>query len=513
MKVMNNNYIGKYPVFKGSKVFIETIKWLKSLSKEEMPPLLVYGDPDIDGLISLRNLKTFLESELNLKSVPYYCNSNRAHGFMLDLNSIERGTIIFAVDFAITREEIKNIVDSGFDIISIDHHDVEDEFIYYMGEDNYGVVINNQYPFEDSEWSFQSGAGVLWHILNAYYEGDRTKFIDNYEDLDYGFQDEAKALVGLTLLSDVRNIEMPNSREFLKCLYLCTMGGYIGYLLNETKGNDYNFGIPKFDRNFADFTFSPKVNALFRFNLEYLAIDFILEKGYPDIDYQKLQKEFLDKLIEDVEVFEFSSTIFVKIYTDGLSSVELNYVENFIGLLASKFTDTGKCVIAYIERPDGSAGRASFRSSIQTLPFRSSLLEYIDGRGHQGAFGIIGFRGDMRNFSKINRTIKELTRGYQEAIDFIEVSNLSVYVKSSRMAREIANENMYRLPQNRLYIKYTGSVDNIVKKRGSSKYALYEINGIKVVCFDLKLNPKEDLILPMLDKGWETYQLAKSFKN
>ena len=172
MKVMNNNYIGKYPVFKGSKVFIETIRWLKSLSKEEMPPLLVYGDPDIDGLISLRNLKTFLESELNLKSVSYYCNSNRAHGFMLDLNSIERGTIIFAVDFAITREEIKNIVDSGFDIISIDHHDVEDEFIYYMGEDNYGVVINNQYPFEDSEWSFQSGAGVLWHVLNAYYEGE-----------------------------------------------------------------------------------------------------------------------------------------------------------------------------------------------------------------------------------------------------------------------------------------------------------------------------------------------------
>ena len=70
MKVMNNNYIGKYPVFRGSKVFIETIKWLKSHSKEEMPPLLVYGDPDIDGLISLRNLKTFLESELNLKSVP-----------------------------------------------------------------------------------------------------------------------------------------------------------------------------------------------------------------------------------------------------------------------------------------------------------------------------------------------------------------------------------------------------------------------------------------------------------
>ena len=114
---------------KGIDFFIDTVQDLKSMKKEDRPPVLVYGDPDIDGLISLRNLKTFLESELNLKSVPYYCNSNRSHGFMLDLNSIEKGTIIFAVDFAITREEIKNIVDSGFDIISIDHHDVEDEFI------------------------------------------------------------------------------------------------------------------------------------------------------------------------------------------------------------------------------------------------------------------------------------------------------------------------------------------------------------------------------------------------
>ena len=40
--------------FVGTDLFIETVEYLKSIPKESRPPVLVYGDPDIDGLVSMR---------------------------------------------------------------------------------------------------------------------------------------------------------------------------------------------------------------------------------------------------------------------------------------------------------------------------------------------------------------------------------------------------------------------------------------------------------------------------
>ena len=49
---------------RGIDTFIKAVQYLKSLPKEDRPPVLVYGDPDIDGLVSMREFLVFLEKEL-----------------------------------------------------------------------------------------------------------------------------------------------------------------------------------------------------------------------------------------------------------------------------------------------------------------------------------------------------------------------------------------------------------------------------------------------------------------
>ena len=487
---------------RGVDVFIKAVQYLKSLPKDERPPVLVYGDPDIDGLVSMREMLVFLEKELEDDSIPYYVNNNRSHGFFIPAEKLS-GYFVFCVDFAIERPKLEELVNAGVTVISVDHHDCEEEFIYAESGSSYGVVINNQYPFENQDWLFQSGMGVLYLCISDYEEQ-----VNN--DSFYRKNITTKALVGLTLLSDVRNIEMPMARQFLECLYDHPRRGYIGYLIDSVVGKDYAFGVPCMDRNFVDYTFSPKVNALFRFNLQDLACDFILGYGYPMEDYQALQREFVERLEQTITLYEYPNISFIEIPSAGLTEDEKTYVTNFVGLLASRYTSPHNVVIAYYS-DNGKVGRASFRGSVQTIDFRKSLNDFgIDGRGHAAAYGILNFSENEELFKKISDRCIELFDGVTLEVPQIRVGHLGMFMRDPRKGYKISKENCFLLNHHRVHIKYTGSIDNITKKRGNDRYAIYDVDGIEVRCFDLELNFKTGLILPMLEKGRPVLQLATS---
>lgn len=497
---MNNSTL--HP--RGIDTFIRAVQYLKSLPKDERPPVLVYGDPDIDGLVSMREFLVFLEKELDDDSIPYYVNNNRSHGFFIPAEKL-KGYFVFCVDFAIERPKLEELVNEGVTIISVDHHDCEEDFIYAESDLAYGVVINNQYPFENQDWLFQSGMGVLYHCIADYEEQVNNNF-------HYRNDMTTMALVGLTLLSDVRNIEMPMAHQFLKCLYDHPRRGYIGYLIDSVIGKDYAFGVPCMDRNFVDYTFSPKVNALFRFNLQDLACDFILGYGYPLEDYQALQREFVERLEQTITLYEYPNITFIEIPSTGLTSDEKTYVTNFVGLLASRYTTPHNVVIAYYS-DEGKVGRASFRGSVQTIDFRKSLNDFgIDGRGHAAAYGILKFSKDEELFERISERCAQLFQGVSMEIPTINVSHLGMWMRDPRKGFRTSNNNCYLLNHHRVHIKYTGDLENITKKRGNEKFAIYEVDGIEVRCFDLELNFKTGLILPMLEKGRPVLQLATSIE-
>ena len=72
-------------------------------------PILLYGDPDVDGLISLLFMCQFCDM-LGLRYT-YYVNDNRHHGFTLPISSL-RGYLIIAADFSMSRDEIQRLVDN-----------------------------------------------------------------------------------------------------------------------------------------------------------------------------------------------------------------------------------------------------------------------------------------------------------------------------------------------------------------------------------------------------------------
>ena len=94
--------------FRGIDFFIDTVQDLKSMKKEDRPPVLVYGDPDIDGLVSMREFLLFLEKELEDESIPYYVNNNRSHGFFIPPEKL-RGYYVFCVDFSIEQEKMDEL--------------------------------------------------------------------------------------------------------------------------------------------------------------------------------------------------------------------------------------------------------------------------------------------------------------------------------------------------------------------------------------------------------------------
>ena len=95
-------------------------------SESSFDNIIVYFDPDVDGMISGYFICKYLNSIG--RSYQWYVNSDRKHDWMLNLDKIS-GKDIIAVDFRITEDKIIDIIKHGCNIVSIDHHINQDKFI------------------------------------------------------------------------------------------------------------------------------------------------------------------------------------------------------------------------------------------------------------------------------------------------------------------------------------------------------------------------------------------------
>ena len=125
----------KYHNFKGTDY---AKKYFEKL-KEKQNRVLVYFDPDIDGLISRFLVCRYL-NRLGI-GFSWKLNSNREHGFKIPYEKLKDLDII-AVDFQISEAEVKNILQTGCNILNMDHHENGDKFIAIGYKGKIGVVIN-----------------------------------------------------------------------------------------------------------------------------------------------------------------------------------------------------------------------------------------------------------------------------------------------------------------------------------------------------------------------------------
>lgn len=489
------------------------------LDKNIERPILLYGDPDVDGLVSLLFMCQFCD-KLGLK-YSYYVNPNRKHGFLLDVEKI-KGYMVIASDFTITESEMQNLVNNDVVILSTDHHECQSSFIDVHSDTAEGVVINNQYPFEPEEDRYLSGAGVFYELVCSIYPEFKSI--------------EREALIGVTLLSDVRQIENNKAKKYLRTTYtIDTNIGYINYLVSNCVGTDYGFGMPKLDRNFIDYSLSPKINAMLRFNKTTEAINFILGKGVTSNNCKEVQATLIAEMNEKASVLSLPSVDIVAV--NELDFVEYNTsITNFIGLLCSNWKDkhNNKSVLGLVYE-NGKITRASFRGKYDDVYYLIGFKDLgINAQGHPTAFGIVDFEPTTDLWVQINDLVTDLELSHTPTITVIETTNLALTVTMKGM--DIANSNCYVRDMYRTYIKYTGNnirVNKMTYKkvkftdddfisgtipdevtRGVNykylrddngqpipKYIEYIIDGRTVKSFGVRV---EDggWILPMLDKGY-----------
>lgn len=455
--------------------------------------VLVYYDPDVDGCIAGMLVCKFLAKH-GIK-FQWYINSNRSHDWSIPVEKLKEREII-AVDFIVYAEKVRELSLAGCKFVSMDHHNNRDEYIEYIGsEGNRCLVINNQYPFEEESSRYLSGAGVVFETLIQI-------------DPEFDTEDN-RALVGITLLSDVRDIENPYAEDYLYRLYSHKYKGYIKYLIDSTMGEiDYGFGLPKMDRNYVDYKFSPAINAMLRFDRQDEVVPFFLGQGNLDLTCRDEQKALVKNISETIKVVDFSNLRVCYFNEKDF----LNYqdvLSSFVGLTASRYLDGVHSVICYMIAENEAGGksikRASLRGNINGLDYRNGLLSLGEFKclGHASAFGIKDITPSKELFKKCNRVCAEIEKQSGWKRDIREVVNMSFFVNNN--AYKIAEDNMYKLAQNQTYIRYVGT--DIKRKHSGANYAEYLVNGIPVKCFDLKLTFEEGLIMPILDRGLLTFVL------
>lgn len=428
--------------------------------------------------------------------------------------------LVIASDFTMTQAEVQALVDADVAVLSTDHHEVQQTFIDCQGKAE-GIVINNQYPFEPEEDRYLSGAGVFYELVCSLYPEFKSK--------------EREALVGITLLSDVRQIENAKARKYLSTTYtIDPTQGYINYLIRNTLDNDFSFGVPRLDRNYIDFVLSPKINALLRFDKTKEAVDFILGKGLATNDCRGVQKHLISDMTDRASVLQLPSV-------DILAVNELDFTEyhtqvtSFIGLLCSDWKDkhSNKSVLGLVFE-NGKITRASFRGKYDDVHYLSGLRNLgIKAEGHPTAFGILDFEPTKETWININDVISDMESTHTQTTKVINSSNLAITL--TQCGLNVANENCYVRDMYRTYIKYTGNnakiqkitykteeftdedyrtgvipdkkvgmtcYKNIKDSQGNPipKYIEYLIDGRKVKSFGVYI--EDGYILPMVERGY-----------
>lgn len=467
-------------------------------AKTEKRKVLIYIDPDTDGMISALFFAKYMEKH----GLPYtwYVNPDRKHGFFLKPEDL-KGMLMVNGDFQITRDQMVELVANDVDVLSLDHHEMPEgeDLLLIETERNIGIYINNQYDFEDPSNFFQSGAGVTAEVLA---EVDPELYHNKL----------THALVGITLLSDIRDIENPRARKFLRQTYTAKYTGYVQHLIDGAMGVDYGYGVPHLDRNFIDFKLSPRINSMLRLGKEVEAVEFVMGGSKPTVDYAAIQRNIVAVMVEEAKMHEGDNLIFAEFNIPDimakLGHPDVN-LSNFVGLCCSRLTDKGKSVIGYTVDYDGSTDRASFRGRVNTADYRSRMSKIIDGRGHGVAFGVIGFKPTGKSFRALDAIAGEAEEGIDTDAKYVDVPNLARFF-GGKEGETLARENGFKLGPNRVHVRYTGKTLSV--SRDAPKITIYKINQWEVRSFNKALDPKVDLIEPYLSRGKVELTLSRAFE-
>lgn len=460
----------------------------QGLTKEEV---WVYFDPDVDGLISGFLVWEYLNRVHNIKA-KYLINSNRAHGCFY--SDQLRGSFVINVDSAISKDELQKFEDNNCILLSLDHHTIEPNIL----NTNHTLVFNSDYPFLKETYGFLSGAGVVDLFFSLYDSKFRTPLTVSY--------------VGITLLSDSREIENSIAREILTETYSHSITEFPFIMTNlwSILNRQYDSGYSQLDRHFIDFKFSPFVNSALRFDDSTSIIEGFLggELGYTvsTKDYRPHQKEVINTMLDSAQYLTFNYYLLVVLEKSRSSLVDVEE-SNFIGLIANRLLSKENKTVLILYKSNNKLQRGSVRGLYHTVNYldifnRSGFI----GAGHLGAFGILGTRHRV-NLKLLDRLIGQAESNHGDANPIRDVFNLR---KEATELLQIAYENQFVRPLYKTYLRYRGV--NVYEEVRKTNYVVYLVDGVVVKGFDDTLTIEDSNILPTYTNGLVEYVIERKNK-
>lgn len=165
--------------------------FMKHFNEKNKIGILVDEDPD--GFCSASMMYLYIKRMDENYPVEYILHTRaKAHGLSDDV-TIPSGVKLLIIPDAGTNdvEQCKALLESGVDILILDHHEKEEN-------NTYALIVNNQISSNYENKSL-CGAGVVYRFLQALDEENWNEFADDYLDLC--------ALANISDVMDMRSFE------------------------------------------------------------------------------------------------------------------------------------------------------------------------------------------------------------------------------------------------------------------------------------------------------------------
>jgi len=365
--------------------------------------ILIFGDYDADGVISLCLMYNFLK-DLGLKPDTYIPNRfDEGYDISLDfIKGAKKYSLVICVDCGTNSLQVKEFVNFCTDypdIIACDHHEPVDK--QDVGITEKYIIVNpklgkSRYPFKGL-----SGAGVTFKfIVNILRELNQEK----KEDFSSGYLTGLLDMVAISTIADVMPLVDENRVIVKKGLQIMekTSNRGLGCLLETTLGKQKN--INTYD---IGFVIAPRINSAGR-----------LETARESADIFKSDSRNIEQKVERLNSFnqerrKIQEAILKSILErEGLEKTILNqkvfvaksktWNEGVLGIVASDMVKRFNVpVILFAEKGDTLKGSGR---SIERFNLYRNLLHlssYFDKfGGHEMACGITMDAAKYENFKK-----------------------------------------------------------------------------------------------------------------
>lgn len=375
--------------------------------------IAILVDCDPDGYTSAAMIYLYIKNEYPNCPVSYIIHqNNKAHG-LSRMNSgditIPDETKLLIVPDAGTNdtEQCNKLIDSGVDVIVLDHHEMEE-----VGKGNKAIIVNNQISPDYSNKDF-SGAGVVYEFLRA---------LDDIEWTTYA--DECLDLVALAQVSDVMDLRSFPTRYYVNQGFRQIKNKMFKALI---EAQDYSMK-SKINPTSVAWYCTPILNAMIRIGSyeerELLFRAFI--EDYEEFDYKKRTGEVVKENIYDRAA---------RLCKNAKSRQDKNR-DKLYALLESKVNYDDKVVIIQEDTSDAGIVGLSAMKLADSIRRPVVILRDI-GHGNLG--------GSLRNYDNSPiEDLKELlnSTGLFKSMGHANAAGAEIAKKDLQAAKNMLNEQL-----------------------------------------------------------------------